>query len=332
MACESTSVATGKAEPTLVSVVIPCYRCERTISKVVWQTREVLVGRGLRYEFVLVSDGSPDATFDQIRSLCAEDDHIIGIDLARNFGQHNAIIAGLSHVHGELVMLMDDDLQTHPSQCHLLLDEMMCGDWDVVFAHFPKHREAPWRLFGSAFAAWSQRVLAGRASDIDMSNFFVMCRFVSDEVAKYEGPYVHIQGLIWRTTHRITNVDVQHFDREQGTSGYTLRSLVRLWSTILNFSMVPLRFATVIGAVLGLVGLVAAVVLVVHRLLNPEMQMGWASLMVVLLLCSGIIVLTLGVIGEYLGRLFMTANKAPQYVLREVVGADKDGNRDQGLS
>lgn len=310
----------------MVSVVIPCYRSEKTIGKVVQLTREVLEQRGNTYEFILVNDGSPDDTFASICKLAEHDSHIMGINLARNFGQHNAIMAGLAHVSGDVVMLMDDDMQTHPSQCHLLLDELDRGGWDVVFAHFPEHQEASWRLLGSAFASWSMRVLTGQARGIDMSNFFVMQRFVCDEISTYMGPYVYIQGLIWRTTHHMTSIDVQHFAREEGASGYTMRSLIRLWSTVLNFSLVPLRCASLIGAIFGLLGLISSIVLVIRRLLDPTMQMGWASLMAVLLLCSGFIMLFLGALGEYVGRLFMTANKAPQYVVRTVVSAQSSAH------
>ncbi|OUO34603.1 glycosyltransferase family 2 protein [Olsenella sp. An290] len=303
----------------LVSVVIPCYYSEKTIEKVVSMTREVLVSLGYRYEFVLVNDGSTDGTFERIRSLCMSDPAVTGINFAKNFGQHSAIIAGLRHVHGDYVMLMDDDMQTHPSQCKLLLDEMEKDEHDVVFAKYPQHKEALWRRVGSEFTLWTMRVLTGRPKGIEASNFLVMKRFVCDEMVKYDGPYVYIQGLMFRATHNMVNVTVKHFDREVGTSGYTLRSLVRLWSTVLNFSMVPLRFASVAGAALGLLGLIWAVVLVVQKLLDPSIQTGWSSLMVTVILCSGIIVMFLGLIGEYLGRLTMTVSKTPQYVLKEVV-------------
>ena len=315
-----------RAEGKVVSVVIPCYSSEQTIEKVVTMTREVLVSRGYRYEFVLVNDGSADDTFDRIRALCADDPSVIGINFAKNFGQHSAIIAGLRHVRGDYVMLMDDDMQTHPSQCGILLDEIEKGVHDVVFAQYPQHKEALWRRLGSDFTLWTMRVLTGRPKDIEASNFLVMKRFVSDEMIKYDGPYVYIQGLMFRTTHNMVNVTVRHFEREVGTSGYTFKSLVRLWSTVLNFSMVPLRLASIAGAALGLFGLVWAVILIAQKLLDPSIQAGWSSLMVTIILCSGIIVMFLGLIGEYLGRLTMTVSKTPQYVLKEVVDNERSAN------
>lgn len=311
-----TDGASGR--PLKVSVVIPCYYSAATIQKVVRLTREELVAQGYDYEFVLVNDGSTDGTFDRIRELAQEDPKVIGINFAKNFGQHSAIMGGLRHVHGDYVMLMDDDMQTHPSQCRLLLDAMAEG-WDVVFADYPSHKEAWWRRMGSNFTLWTMRVLTKRPKDITASNFLVMKRFVSDELIKYEGPYVYIQGLLFQTTHKMTNVTVKHFDREQGQSGYNLKSLVKLWSTVLNFSMVPLRLAAMVGAALAIVGFVAVIVLIIQRLLDPGVQQGWTSLISVMLLCSGFILTFLGIIGEYLGRLFMTVNRSPQYALREVV-------------
>lgn len=312
----------------LVSVVIPCYYSERTIRKVVTMTRDVLVDLGYRYEFVLVNDGSTDGTFDQIRQLCDEDPCVCGVNFAKNFGQHSAIIAGLRHVHGDYVMLMDDDMQTHPSQCRILLEKMEEGDHDVVFAKYPQHREAWWRRLGSNFTLWTMRVLTARPKDIEASNFFVMRRFVSDEMVKYDGPYVYVQGLMFRATHNMCNVEVEHFDREVGQSGYTLKSLVRLWSNVLNFSMVPLRFASVAGAVLSLLGFVWAIALVVQKLMDPGIQMGWSSVMVAIILCSGIVIGFLGLIGEYLGRLTMTVSRAPQYVVKEAID-DEWGSHEQ---
>ena len=311
----------NKNAQTKVSVVIPCYYSEKTIGKVVRLTREELIKAGYDYEFVLSNDGSTDDTFDEIKKLHEEDHKVIGVNLAKNFGQHSAIMAGLRHATGDLVMLMDDDMQTHPSQCIKLLDAMT-DDADVVFATFPDHRESWWRKLGSRFTVWSMRVLTKRPKEIESSNFMLMRGFVAKEITEYDGPYVYIQGLLFRVTNRMVNIPVKHFDREVGVSGYNLKSLIRLWSTVLNFSMAPLRFAAVIGAILGGLGILGAIFLAVQRIADPSIQQGWSSSMVTMLVCSGIIVMFLGLVGEYLGRLFMTINKAPQYILREVVGEE----------
>lgn len=312
-------MASDRSMKPKVSVVIPCYYSESMIGRVVELTGAELEAHGYPYEIILVNDGSKDGTFAVISALAARRRDVVGVNLARNFGQHAAIICGLHHVTGDLVLIMDDDMQTHPSQLPILLDKAEEG-WDVVFASYPDHREAWWRQLGSHFTLWSMRVLTARPKGIEASNFFVMKRFVSDELMRYEGPFVYIQGLLFKATNSMVNVSVQHFDRAQGKSGYTLKSLIRLWSTVLNFSMIPLRVASILGAAIGGIGALLSIVLLVRRLLDPTMQLGWSSLMVTILICSGCILMGLGIMGEYLGRLFMTVNRAPQFVIRERVG------------
>lgn len=308
-----------------VSVVIPCYYSEATIAKVVRMTREELHKGGYETEFILVNDGSTDGTFQQIEMLCQESDDVLGIDCAKNLGQHSAVMAGLQHTTGQLIMLMDDDMQSHPSQCMILLDAITSDPTcDVVFAKWRVHHEAWWRLAGSAFTTWTMRVMTNRPKEIRSSPFYVMRDYIRDEVVRYKGPYPYVQGIIFRSTSNLKNVEVEHFERESGSSGYTLKTLIKLWASVLGFSMLPLRAASVTGGVLGIVGIIAAIAVVIRRLMNPLIQMGWPSLMAVLLICSGLVLLFLGIVGEYVGRLFITANMAPQYVVRRVVDARRD--------
>lgn len=303
----------------LVSVVIPCYYSEGMIEKVVTLTRDELVAVGYDYEFILVNDGSTDGTFAAITRLVQADRNVVGIDCAKNLGQHNAIMAGLQKTHGDLIMIMDDDMQTHPSQCPKLLQAIQDGSYDVVLGKWSEQKEAWWRRAGSAFAEWSMRVMTKSPKDLFMGNFIVMRRHVRDEVVRYTGPYVYVQGLMWRATSNMANVEIEHFDREMGESGYTLKRLVQLWSVILNFSMMPLRTASVLGFVMGIVGLLAAIVVVISKLADPTMQAGWPSVMAAIAIVGGLILLGLGVVGEYLGRMFMVVNKAPQYVVRQML-------------
>ena len=303
-----------------VSVVIPCYYSEKTIAKVVTLTREELVKGGYDYEFILVNDGSTDDTFGQIKKLAAEDPKVVGINCSINLGQHSALICGLKHARGYYTLLMDDDMQTHPSQCLKLLDAIEEGGYDVVFARWEQQREAWWRLAGSAFTTWTMKVMTNRPKDIFASNFLIMKKHVREEIIRYPGPYVYIQGLIYRSTSNIGNVDVEHFEREDGKSGYTMKALIKLWSTILNFSMLPLRASSVIGSILGILGLISGLAVVINKLIDPSSLItGWPSLMAVFLFCTGIIMVSLGLIGEYLGRTFMTINHSPQYVIESLI-------------
>ena len=227
-----------------VSVVIPCYYSEATIGKVVNLTREELSKGGYESEFILVNDGSTDGTFREIQKLADENPTVVGVNCAKNLGQHAAIMAGLQYTTGELILFMDDDMQTHPSQCLKILDAIVDDeDCDVVFASWPEHKEALWRRLGSDFAVWSMRIMTKRPKEIYPSNFFVIRDYIRDEIIRYTGPYPYIQGLLFRATSSMKNVEVQHFEREEGTSGYTFKKLVRLWASVLGFSMLPLRAA-----------------------------------------------------------------------------------------
>lgn len=306
-----------------VSVVIPCYNSAHTIGKAVALAKEELLKLGYEYEFVLVNDGSKDDTFQKIAELCRADPAIKGIDFSRNFGQHSAIMAGLGQVTGELVLGMDDDLQTHPSQFSKLLEKLGEG-YDVVYGWYPHKHHSWFRNLGSSFERWTMRVLTGRPKWLHTSSFWIAQAFVCKEAAKYTGPYPHASGLFLRVTQNVTNVELEHFDRETGRSGYTLKSLIRLWSTSTNFSVLPLRLSLLCGAGFGLAGVIGAIVVVVKKILHPQVLTGWSSLMVVILLAAGINLICLGLVGEYVGRMFMMANKQPQYVVRRQYNCKND--------
>lgn len=314
------AVQTEGSQPLTVSVVIPCYFSGKTIAKVVGMTRDVLLDLGYNYEFVLVNDGSTDNTFEEIRRLAQQDSRIKGIDLIRNFGQHGAIMAGLAQSTGELSLLMDDDMQTHPSQIPQLLDKIYEG-YDVVFADYGQRgiQESLFRRLGSHFAEWTSRVLTGQPKDVYASSFFVMRDYVREHMLSYTGPYPYVEGLVFRTTTSITSTPVTHYERELGKSGYTLRALVRLWSSIMGLSVGPLRLAAFVGMALGVIGVVWALVIVIQKLCGVVTLSGWSSIMATLLICFGAVLVFLGVIGEYLGRLSLTVSGSPQYEVRSAL-------------
>ena len=238
------------------------------------------------------------------------------MELSRNFGQHSALMAALSYITGDYVLSMDDDLQTHPSQFKKLLDEIQQKNYDVVYGWYPQKHHNWFRNLGSKFEGWTMRVLTGRPKGLHTSSFWVARSFVCREAVKYTGPYPHMSGLLMRITKNVGNVELQHFDREVGQSGYNIKSLIRLWSTSTNFSILPLRLSLLCGALFGAAGLISAIVVIIRKILDPTVMMGWSSLMVVILLASGINLICLGLVGEYVGRMFMVANNQPQYVVR----------------
>ena len=309
----------------MYSIVIPCYKSSHTIRQVVTETSAKMNEMGRTpFEFVLVDDCSPDdgATVRELHKICEDFDNITVIELAINSGQHNAMMAGLNYASGDAIISMDDDMQTHPSQLPVLFEEFDKG-YDVVYGYYPEKKHSGFRNFGSYVNYMSVRVLIGKPKELKTSSFWVIKKFVRDYVIEYKSAYSYMQGLFLRTTRNISCVPIQHFEREVGQSGYTFKKLVQLWSNIMGFSVVPLRLATYCGYLFSAIGILGAIVVIIRKLLNPAMAMGWPSTMVAICFFAGINLLFMGLIGEYVGRMFLGMNRNPQYVVREVCSYSK---------
>lgn len=271
------------------------------------------------YEFVLVDDYSPDdgATLAELKALARDHAYVKVISLAKNSGQHNAVMAGLNYASGDLLIAMDDDMQTHPSQLKYLLAEIDKG-YDIVYGYYPEKKHSLFRNFGSFMNYITVRILIGKPKDMKTSSYWVIRRFVRDYVIQYQSPYTHLQGLFLRTTRNISCIPIKHYEREVGQSGYTFKKLLQLYSNIMGYSVVPLRMATYCGYFFSALSILGAVAVVIRKLLNPAMAIGWPSMMCAICFFSGIIMLFMGLIGEYLGRMFLGMNRQPQFVVREV--------------
>ncbi|MDD6346895.1 MAG: glycosyltransferase family 2 protein [Lachnospiraceae bacterium] len=303
----------------LVSVVIPCYNSEQTIGRVVEMVMDEFTRlEGYECEFVLVNDNSRDGTFEAIRRLGETYANVHGISLMRNFGQHNALMCAMNYTSGDLVLGMDDDLQTHPSQISLLIRKMEEG-YDLVYGIYKKHKNGMLKNLTSWFNKVSSDILLGRPKEIQSSNFWLITRAVRDEVIKYTSFNPYVDGIFYRTTHRIGNVVVEHHKREVGSSNYTFRKMLRLWMAYFNYSVVPLRLASYLGLGTACVGFIAGLVTMIRKLMDPGMTVGWASTVCILLVFFGLILLVLGIIGEYIGKIMLTINNTPQYIIREKV-------------
>lgn len=312
----------------MISVVIPCYKSNQTIRKVVELTASELTRLGYEsYEFVLVDDCSPDggATADELEKLCREYPFVKAVLLAKNAGQHNALMAGLNEASGDILIGMDDDMQTHPSQLQYLLEEFNKG-YDIVYGYYPDKKHSGFRNLGSYINYLSVRILIGKPKELKTSSYWVIRKFVRDYVIEYKSPYTYLQGLFLRTTRNISCIPIQHFKREVGESGYTFKKLVHLWSNIIGFSVVPLRLATYFGYLFSILGILGAVAIVVRKLLVPTLALGWPSMMVAICFFSGLNLMFMGLIGEYIGRMFLGMNRNPQYVVRKICQYEKDEN------
>ena len=304
----------------MYSFVIPCYNSSESIRHVVELTMEEMEKMNRReFEFVLVNDySSSTKTMPVLKKLAEEYPCVTVLNLAKNAGQHNAIMAGLNYAKGDILIGMDDDMQTHPSQLPYLFEELEKG-YDIVYGYYPEKKHSAFRNFGSWVNYISVRILIGKPKELKTSSYWVARKFVRDSVIEYQAPYAYIQGLFLRTTRNISCIPIQHFQREEGESNYTFKRLLKLWSNIIGFSITPLRLTEYCGFGLSLLSIIAAVVVLIRKILNPAMALGWPSLMIVICFFSGIQLMFLGLIGEYIGRMFLGLNRQPQYVIREVI-------------
>lgn len=304
----------------LVSFVIPCYCSEKTIASVLDEIRGAMQGLPqYAYEVILVNDGSPDNTFETLRALANSDCHVTAIDLARNFGQQSAIMAGLSHSSGDYVVCLDDDGQTPADEVGKLLQKLEEG-YDVVYASY-EHKQHSWfRNWGSRVNGKMTEIMLGKPKELSLTSYFAAQRFIIDEMLRYEHCFPYVMGLVLRSTRNVCNVPVNHRQRQEGRSGYNLGKLISLWMNgFTSFSIKPLRLATYLGCFTALAGFLYALIIVVRYFTIHLAPMGWSSTTALLLIIGGIILVVLGLVGEYVGRIFMCVNASPQYVERQVV-------------
>ena len=305
----------------LYSIVIPCYKSSHTIRDVVELTSQEMEKQGRTpYEFVLVNDCSPDGgeTTRALKALADDYSFVRVVELAKNGGQQNATMAGLNYAEGDVIISMDDDMQTHPSQLHILFEEFDKGENDVVYAYYPDKHHKAYRNLGSLFTRITVQMLIRKPKTLKTSSFWVMKKFVRDYIIQYKNSYTYLLGLVLRTTNRVTCVPVEHFDRAYGKSGYTMKKLINLWSNIMGYSIIPLRAAIWLGSLFAAGGIIASLIVFIHKLLVPNTAVGWASLMCAIFFFSGLILMFLGLIGEYIGRMFLGMSASPQFVVREV--------------
>lgn len=312
-----------------LSFVIPCYRSENTIGTVVQEIRDTVATRpGTDYEIVLVNDCSPDNVWQVIKQLAAEDCHIKGICLAKNFGQHSALMAGYGQATGDYVISLDDDGQTPANESFKLVDKLEEG-FDVVYGYYEHSVQHLFRRLGSWVNKKMAEAIIGQPKKLRTTSFFAMKKFVADEIVKYSNPFAYISGLVFRTTKKLGNVKVQHRNRLEGESGYSIAKLLGLWiNGFTAFSVKPLRGATFIGLFCALLGFAAGLFVVYQKLARPDVPVGYTSILAAILFIGGMLMLMLGLIGEYVGRIYICINDSPQYVIKEIAGSLPKENND----
>ncbi len=313
-----------------ISFIIPCYQSQNSLEKVV-ETIENTVNlrKDFTSEIILVNDNSPDDTWGKIKELTEKYDNVIGIDIAKNSGQQCAIMAGLRYSKGDLVAVSDDDGQTPIETIFEFYDKMQEGEYDVVCAKYvDRGKRSAFRRLGSRANTLMINFFLERPEGIDTSVYFLAKRFVVEEMVKYNNAYPHMGGLLLRTTYNIGNVEVKQKERIEGTSGYNMKKLLSTWANgLTTFSIKPLRLATVCGVFMALLGFLIIIGLVILKLTRNNIAIGWTSMIATTILIGGMIMMMLGVIGEYVGRIYLTLNENPQYVIRTII--DNTGKEDE---
>ena len=309
-----------------LSFVIPCYRSENTVMIVVDEIENTVSQRPeYDYEIILVNDCSPDNVWNVISERAKTDDNVIGINLSKNFGQHSALMAGYNNASGDIVVSLDDDGQTPACDVFKLIDELDKG-FDIVYAQYPEVRQSWFRRLGSNFT----KKITDYLFDIKDynrkgSSYFVAKRFLIDEMVKYKNAYPYLAGLVLRSTRNISVVNVEHRSRIEGQSGYSITKLLALWlNGFTAFSIKPLKLGTYCGFFLASLGFIFALITIIRKLfITPMMEAGWSSIISIMLVIGGMVLIMLGLMGEYIGRIYICINNSPQYVVKEF--ARKDG-------
>lgn len=308
-----------------ISFVIPCYRSEHTLEHVIGEIEAVMQKmESYSYEIVLVNDFSPDSTLAVIRKSCQEKSYIKGIHFSRNFGQHAALMAGLRHSVGDYIICLDDDGQTPADEAYKLIEKLEEG-YDAVYAKYVHKQHSAFRNLGSKVNEIMTRVMLDKPADLYISSYFAVRKFIAEDMIRYENSYPYVIGLVLRATKNITNVEVNHREREEGNSGYTVKKLLGLWfNGFTAFSVKPLRLATGIGGTAAILGFLYGIYTILKRLVNPDVPLGFSSTMAAIVFFGGMIMLMLGLIGEYIGRIYISLNNSPQYVIKERINLEDE--------
>lgn len=301
----------------MISIIIPVYNSEKTITKVVSSIISVFKDH-YQHEIILVNDGSEDDSDKVCRELHGRfEGRVIYVELSRNFGEHNAVMAGLNVAKGDWHIIMDDDGQNPAEEALKLADFAINNSYEVVYAQYDNKEHSAGRNLGSWFNDKVANLMLKKPAELYLCSFKIISAQIVKEIICYELPFPYIDGIILGITKHIGTLTVKHGKRSVGKSGYTIGKLIHLWSNMFtNFSIIPLRIAIVCGFIFSGIGFVLGILTIIEKIMNPEIPLGYASLFVAMSFFAGMILIALGMLGEYIGRIFLSINRKPQYVIK----------------
>lgn len=301
-----------------ISIVIPVYNGALSIDRLV----DELIARispVFNIEIVLVNDCSPDNSEEVCIGITKKHPEFVSFySLAMNVGEHNTVMAGLNKATGDYAVIIDDDFQNPVSEVIKLIDYMINSNYDVVYTYYEEKKHSIFRNLGSQFNDKVANVMLKKPKDLYLSSFKIINRFLINEVIKYNLPYPYLDGLILRRTSNIGKIKVSHTERQLGKSNYTLRKLISLWLNMFtNFSILPLRVSIILGFIFSFVGFIISIDAIIEKIFNPNVPQGYTFIVIIISFYAGIQLIAIGMVGEYLGRMFMAHNKKPQYSIRK---------------
>jgi len=308
----------------LISLIIPTYKGSETLSKLIEEL--ILIFKDYKIEIVIVNDCSPDNTHEDCINLFRKyPDKIIYLKLSKNFGEHNAVIAGLRHSEGDLVIIMDDDYQNVPNEAFKLAEYSLKNDYDVVFTKYRVKKDSFIRNLMSKIANISAQLILKKPNEIYFSSFKSIKRNLVNEITKYKGPYPYIDGLILSVTQNIGSYEVAHAERKQGKSSYSLYKLAKHYGNLItNFSTIPIHLFSIVGFVITIVSFFFIISIIIEKIFNPDVPLGYSTLITIIIFFSGVQILFLGLIGEYVGKILKNVNNENQYTISFLRKKDKE--------
>ncbi len=308
-----------------ISIVIPVYNSHECVSEISKQLADAL--KDFEYEQIMVNDCSRDSSWDEIKKVCSENKNVIGINLRKNGGQDSAILTGLNYASGKYIVIMDDDLQHSPYDIPKLYKEAIKG-FDVVYANFDSKKQKLWKNLGSWFNGKISEIALQKPKEVYLSPFKIICRGVVNEMIKFNNLFPYIDGLIFQVTRNITQIPVEHHKREMGKSNYNLAKSIKVFLRMLfGFSTAPLYITFRLGMISAIAGVILAIYYIIEYFIGKADVTGWTTIVVLILILGGSILLSLGIIGRYLGQVYLTVNKVPKFIVKETLNIGKENEK-----
>jgi glycosyltransferase involved in cell wall biosynthesis len=307
-----------------ISFVIACYNSENSLKAVVDEITHLLEKHKQNYEIILVNDGSKDNTIGVIRNLCELNHKIKGINLSRNFGQQNAMLAGFNYASGDLIFYCDDDGQSPTDQYQRFIDKIDEG-YDMVWAKYTNQKRGFINGIGASINNRMLKFIFNKPLDLNFGNMWVAKSFILKEAVKCKNPKLYLGGLFLTISINMTNVICEQRNRLIGNTNYSLIKLINIWLNGLTaFSIIPLRIATFIGGLTAFIGFNFMIYLIIVKFLNNNVLVGYSSIMSVLIFIGGMLMLMIGIVGEYIGRIYSNMNGLPQFVIKDKMNIENE--------